>query len=242
MEVLRVFPTPESLAGIIDSTLLKPELPEKEYLNFLRRAKEKRFCCVFLPLYYLPYARMELEGSGVKPGGVVGFPFGYVPDEVKKAEAVYALQQGAREIDMVINVTAIKSRRYNRVEKEIAEVVNLARLYDRGKGEGHTVVKVILETCYLDREEIKAAALIAQEQGADFVKSSTGLGPGGAREEDIAFLREILGPTMGIKASGGIRNLADLLKMVMAGATRIGTSSAEDIMEEYYLYHGKSDG
>ncbi len=239
MDVLKIFPTPESLARIIDATLLKPEIPEKEYLGFLRQAREKGFCCVFLPLYYLPYARMELEGSEVKPGGIVGFPFGYVPSEVKKAEAFYAGIQGAREIDMVINITALKSRRYNRVERDIAEVVGLARRYDRGKGEGHTVVKVILETCYLSKEEMKTAALIAQEQGADFVKSSTGLGPWGAREEDIAFLREVLGPETGIKASGGIRSLGDLVKMVSAGASRIGTSSATDILEEYMRFYGR---
>lgn len=233
MNVLEKFPTPRHLSQIIDATMLRPEATEREYLNFFREAADGGFRCVFVPLYYFPYARLELEGSGVKLGGVVGFPFGYTSTDVKKAEAVYALQQGASEIDMVVNITALKSRRHPQVRSDINEVVKLARRYDAGKGEGHIIVKVILETCYLSREEMRTGALIAQEAGADFVKTSTGIGPFGARVEDVAFLREILDPSMGVKASGGIRTLSDLMEMVRAGANRIGTSSATEILHEY---------
>ncbi len=233
MDALKVFPTPAHLARIIDSTLLRPEAGERDYLNFLREAREFGFRCVCLPLYHLPLARLELQGSGVRWGGVLGFPFGFSPSDVKKAEAIYALQQGAQEMDMVMNITALKSRRYHAVREDIAEVVRLARLYDRGKGEGHVIVKVILETCYLTPAQMREAALLAVEAGADLVKTSTGMGPSGARAEDVRLLREAVGGACGIKASGGIRRLADVLEMVEAGASRIGTSSAGAIMQEY---------
>jgi deoxyribose-phosphate aldolase len=233
MDLRQVLPTPGHLTQIIDATLLRPEATEKEYLDFLREARDGGFRCVCVPLYYLPFARLELKGSGVKLGGVVGFPFGYDGSDSKKAETVYALQQGSQEIDMVINISALKSRRYEQVKAEIEEVVHLARRYDAGKGEGHIIVKVILETCYLGREEIKAAAALVQESGADFVKTSTGLGPSGARVEDVRLLRETVGPGFGVKAAGGIRTLEDVLLMQEAGANRIGTSVATTILQEY---------
>ncbi len=230
---LEVFPTPGHLAQIIDATMLRPEAGERDYRDFLAAARDGGFRCVFLPLCHLPLARLELEGSGVKLGGVLGFPFGYGPTDVKKAEAIYALQQGAQELDMVINVSALKSGRLERVREDIAEVVRLARLYDRGKGEGHIIVKVILETCYLTPREMKEAAALAVEAGADFVKTSTGTGPGGARAEDVRLLREAVGSACGVKASGGIRTLEDVVTMLEAGANRIGTSAAPSIMREY---------
>ncbi len=233
MDLKQILPTPGHLTQIIDATLLRPEASEKEYLDFLKETLDGGFRCVCVPLYYLPFARLELKGSGVKLGGVVGFPFGYGGGDSKKAETVYALQQGAQEIDMVINISALKSRRYEQAKAEIGEVVHLARRYDAGKGEGHVIVKVILETCYLGREEIKAAATLAQEAGADFVKTSTGLGPYGARIEDVRLLRETVGPGFGVKAAGGIRTLSDVLLMLEAGANRIGTSAASSILQEY---------
>lgn len=232
-EVLEVFPTLGHLAYILDATLLRPEATEEEYLHFLRQAADARFRAVFVPLYYLPMARMELQGSGVTLGAPIGFPFGYQSTDAKKADAVFALQQGATELDMVINITALRSGRLQRVKEDIAAVVGLARRYDAGKGEGHVVVKVILETCYLSREEMREGALAAREAGADFVKTSTGFGPRGATVEDVAFLREVVGPGFGVKASGGIRKLEQVVEMVRAGANRIGTSSAYTILEEY---------
>lgn len=233
MELKQALPTPGHLTRVIDATLLRPEASEKEYLDFLREARDGGFRCVCVPLYYLPFARLELAGSGVKLGGVVGFPFGYGGSDSKKAETVYALQQGAQEIDMVLNISALKSRRYEQVKAEIGEVVRLARRYDAGKGEGHIIVKVILETCYLGREEMRAACALVQEAGADFVKTSTGLGPSGARVEDVRLMRETVGPGFGVKAAGGIRTLEDVLLMLEAGASRIGTSAAATILQEY---------
>ncbi|MEW6553547.1 MAG: deoxyribose-phosphate aldolase [Actinomycetota bacterium] len=232
-ESLEMFPTVGHLLRIIDATMLRPEAAERDYLEFLREAADARFRSVFVPSYYLPMARMELEGSGVTLGAPIGFPFGYVSTDDKRAEAVFALQQGAGELDMVINVSALRSRRYERVREDIAAVVGLARRYDTGKGEGHIVVKVILETCYLNREDMRQGALLARDAGADFVKTSTGFGPAGATAADVAFLREVVGPGFGVKASGGIRDLAAVITMVRAGANRIGTSSATEILHEY---------
>jgi deoxyribose-phosphate aldolase len=230
---LEMFPTVGHLLHILDATMLRPEAPEREYLEFLREAADARFRSVFVPPYYLPMARLELEGSGVTLGAPIGFPFGYVSSDDKRAEAVFALQRGAGELDMVVNVSALRSRRYDRVSEDIAAVVALARRYDTGRGEGHIVVKVILETCYLSREEMRQGAQLTRDAGADYVKTSTGFGPGGALAEDVAFLREVVGPGFGVKASGGIRDLGSVIEMVRAGASRIGTSSATEILHEY---------
>ncbi len=232
-QALEMFPSVRHLTHIIDSTLLRPEATEREYIAFLREAADAGFRSAFVPLYYLPMARLELEGSGVRLGAPIGFPFGYVSTDDKKAEAVFALQNGAGELDMVANISALRSRRYTRVGEDVAAVVAMARRYDTAKGEGHVVVKVILETCYLSREEMRQGALLAREAGADFVKTSTGFGPGGATAGDVAFLREVVGPGFGVKASGGIRGLASVMEMVRAGASRIGTSSAYSILQEY---------
>ncbi len=232
-EVLRVFPEVGGLTYFIDAVMLKPEAEEREYLEFLREAADAGFRCAFVPLYYLPMARVELEGSAVSPGAAIGYPFGFASTDAKKAEAVFALQQGAKELDMVVNISALRSRRYQRVREDISEVVRLARRYDAAKGEGHIVVKVILETCYLSREDMRAGALIAMEAGADSINTSSGFGPTGAKAEEVAFLRETVGPGFGVKASGGIRRLSQVLEMVQAGANRIGTGSASEILCEY---------
>jgi deoxyribose-phosphate aldolase len=230
---LEMFPTVGHLVHIIDATMLRPEATEREYLEFLREVVDARFRSAFVPAYYLPMARLELEGSGVTLGAPIGFPFGYASTDDKQAEAVFALQRGAEELDMVVNISALRSRRYERVSEDVAAVVALARRYDAGKGEGHIVVKVILETCYLSREEMRQGAQLTRDAGADYVKTSTGFGPGGALAEDVAFLREVVGPGFGVKASGGIRDLGSVIEMVRAGASRIGTSSATEILHEY---------
>jgi deoxyribose-phosphate aldolase len=146
------------LTRVIDATMLRPEALEREYLQFLREVADGGFRCAVVPPYYLPMARLELEGSGVALGTVIGFPFGNASTDAKKSETVLALQHGASELDMVVNISALRSRRYERVEEDIAAVVGLARRYDTGKGEGHVVVKVILETCYLDRDQMRRGA------------------------------------------------------------------------------------
>lgn len=231
--IMELFPTPAYLAGMIDATMLRPDALEAEYIQFLRESADAGFRCAYVPLYYLSLARMELDKSRVSLGAVIGFPHGNISTDAKRGEAVFALQQGAGEMDMVINISALRSRRFKRVEEDIAAVVSLARRYDTGKGEGHVIVKVILETGYLSREEMRSGALAAKEAGADFVKTSTGFGPKGADPEEVAFLREVVGPGFGVKASGGILRLQDMADMVVAGANRIGTSRAEEILEEY---------
>jgi deoxyribose-phosphate aldolase len=161
---------------------------------------------------------------------VIGFPFGNASTDAKKSETVLALQHGASELDMVVNISALRSRRYERVEEDIAAVVGLARRYDTGKGEGHVVVKVILETCYLDRDQMRRGALLAKQAGADFVKTSTGFGGGGATVEDVKLMRQTVGPLMGVKASGGIRDAKIAEAMIQAGATRLGTSASVAIV------------
>lgn len=235
-ELSAIFPTARHLALLLDATLLRAEATEREYIQFLRECADFGFRCAVVPLYYLPLARQELRGSGVALGTVIGFPLGHSSTDVKRSEAVFALQHGASELDMVMNVSALRSGREVRVRDDIAAVVHLARRYDAGKGEGHVVVKVILETGYLNREEMRKGAMLAMEAGADFVKTSTGFGPKGADPEEVSYLRRVVGPGFGVKASGGIRRLSDVIMMVKAGANRVGTSSAGDIMREYLRY------
>ena len=230
---LEMFPTVGHLTYIIDATMLRPEATEREYLGFLREVADARFRCAFVPPCYLPLARMELEGSGVTLGAPIGFPYGYVSSDAKKGEAVFALQQGARELDVVLNISALRSRRHERVREDIAAVVGLARRFDAGRGEGHIVVKVILETGCLSREEMRQGALLAKDAGADFVKTCTGFGPGGATVEDVAFLREVVGPGNGVSDRGRKPEVTAEVGLVGAGANRCGTSSAYAILQEY---------
>ncbi len=236
-DIMAIFPTPRHLALYLDATLLRPEATEREYISFLRECADFGFRCVVVPMYYLPLARQELKGSGVALGTVIGFPLGHSSTDAKRSEAVLALQNGAAELDMVINISALRSGREARVKEDIAAVVHLARRYDAGKGEGHVVVKVILETGYLNREEMRKGAILAKEAGADFVKTCTGFGPRGADPEEVSYLRKVVGPGFGVKASGGIRQLSDVIRMIQSGANRIGTSSAGNIMREYLKHH-----
>jgi deoxyribose-phosphate aldolase len=175
--------------------------------------------------WYVPLAERLLRGSGVKVCTVVGFPLGATFPNIKLAEADESITLGAREIDMVMNVGALKSMEDDQVEAEIRAVADLCH-------RSGAICKVILETALLRKEEKVRAALIVKKVGADFVKTSTGFSVGGATVEDVALLRETVGPGMGIKASGGVRTLTELQAMVIAGATRIGTSSGVKIIHQ----------
>lgn len=166
-----------------------------------------------------------MRGSPVKVATVVGFPFGATLTVAKRAEAEAAILAGAQEIDMVMNIGAMKSGELERVESDIRGVVEVCR-------EGGAIVKVILENAYLTEEEKLAACRIAEKVGADFVKTSTGFGPSGATEADVRLMRQTVGPTVGVKAAGGIRTLADALRMLEAGANRLGTSASVAIWQE----------
>ncbi|MBC7319427.1 deoxyribose-phosphate aldolase [bacterium] len=214
--------TREELLKYIDQTLLKPQATIEEMNAFLEEAKTYKFYAVCINPWFTKLAVEVMKGSGVKVGVAIGFPLGATTTRTKVYEADEALENGADELDMVINIGALKSKDYEYVENEIKKIVNLA---------GRKIVKVILETCYLTDEEKITACRIAETSGASFVKTSTGFGPGGATVEDVKLMRETVGDRLGVKASGGIRTLEDALKMISAGANRIGTSSGKAIID-----------
>jgi deoxyribose-phosphate aldolase len=212
------------IAALIDHTLLKPEATEADIRRICREAREYRFASVCVNPYWVPVVAAELDGSAVKVCSVVGFPLGASIRHLKAVEATDATHSGAREIDMVINIGELRGGNRDEVRDDIGNVVHLAHL-------GGAIVKVILETALLTDDEKIMACELAKEAGAEFVKTSTGFGPHGATVEDVALMRKTVGAEMGVKASGGIRTLEDLRKMVAAGATRIGTSAGVKIVE-----------
>ncbi|ASJ13456.1 deoxyribose-phosphate aldolase [Thermococcus thioreducens] len=212
------------MAKYIDHTNLKPYATADDIVKLCEEAKEYGFYAVCVNPYRVKLAKELLKGSEVKVATVIGFPLGATPTEVKVFEAKRALEDGADELDMVINIGALKDKDYEYVKRDIEEVVRVA--HERG-----AVVKVILETCYLTEEEKVKACELAKEAGADFVKTSTGFGTGGATVEDVKLMREVVGQEMGVKAAGGIRTYEQALAMIEAGATRIGTSSGVKIVE-----------
>ncbi|GHS92636.1 deoxyribose-phosphate aldolase [Synergistales bacterium] len=205
------------LAKYIDHTLLKPEASLNEVKKICDEAKKYNFASVCVNTNYIKFVADSLEGSGVTPCCVVGFPLGAMIPEAKAGEALIAVNNGAKEVDMVINIGAVKSGDWKQVHKDIEGVVNATR--------GRAIVKVIIETCLLtDEEKVKACA-ISKLAGAHFVKTSTGFSKGGATVEDVKLMRKTIGPEMGLKASGGVRTYEDAVSMIEAGATRLGTSS-----------------
>lgn len=215
--------TVSNLASMIDHTLLKPEATAEDIDRVCREALEHGFAAVCVNPWWVSRAAEQLKESSVKVCTPVGFPLGVTTTEAKVAETKRAIKDGASEIDMVMNIGAFKSGDHKGVEEDIRAVVRAA--------EGYTV-KVILETGYLDEEEIRQACELAKAAGAHFVKTSTGFGPGGATVEAVRIMRGTVGREMGVKASGGIRTLTAAKKMVSAGANRIGTSSGVAIVEE----------
>ncbi len=215
----------KQLARMIDHTSVKPNATKDDILKLCEEAKRYGFGCVCVNSFYVPFAVKLLEKTDVKVCSTVGFPFGAVLPEVKAFEAKGAVERGARELDMVINLGALKSGDYETVKRDIETVVEAAHFA------GKVTVKVIIETGFLTDEEKVVACKIAKEAGADFVKTSTGFA-GGATVEDVKLMRKTVGKEMGVKAAGGIRTLEDALAMIGAGADRIGTSSGVSIIEE----------
>lgn len=213
------------VARLIDHSLLRPEASRADIIRLCAEAKQFGFAAVVVNPCWVALAAQELRGSCVKVCAVVGFPLGANQPAVKVYEAEEALKSGAQEVDMVINIGALKSGEDEQVEQEIRRVA--AACHRVG-----AICKVILETALLTDEEKVRACKLAQAAGADFVKTSTGFGPGGATVHDVELLQRAVGPEMGVKAAGGIRTLADLREMVSAGATRIGTSASVKIMQE----------
>lgn len=207
---------------LIDNTLLKADATEEQIKGLCKESKEWNFMSVCVNPYYIPFCKKELSGSDVKVCTVIGFPLGQMTTEAKVFETKDALEKGADEIDMVINVAALKDKKYDYVKNEIAEIK---------KACGDHVLKVILECCLLNDEEKVKACLLAKEAKADFVKTSTGFSIHGATAHDVELMRKTVGPEMGVKAAGGVRSHEELLEMVKVGATRIGTSSGVKLMK-----------
>jgi len=207
---------------LIDHTLLKQDASPEQIVNLCEEAKKFDFMSVCVNPAYVPLAASCLKGSDVKVCTVIGFPLGMNLTKTKVEEAVLCVKEGAQEVDMVINVGMLKAGHDDYVREEIREIKQAVG--------SKIILKVIIETCLLNNEEIVRACKAAKEAGADFVKTSTGFSTGGATVEAVRLMRETVGPEMGVKASGGVRTHEDLLKMVEAGANRIGTSSGAKII------------
>jgi deoxyribose-phosphate aldolase len=213
-----------AIAALIDHTILKAEATRADVLKVCREARQYGFASVCINPYWVPLARAELAGSKVKVCTVVGFPLGATSTAAKVAEAAAALRAGAQEIDMVINVGALRSGDHEAVKLDIRQVVKVSH-------EAGAIVKVILETALLNDHEKAVACTLAKLAGADFVKTSTGFSTSGATAHDVALMRSVVGPEMGVKAAGGIRTLDDVRQMTAAGASRIGASASVKIVE-----------
>lgn len=213
--------TQSALAAMIDHTLVKPETTRLDIEKICREADEHSFASVCVSGYRVAVARELLQNPKVKVCAAVGFPFGMSRSEIKALEGVRAAADGADELDMVINIGALKDKNWAQVETDISAVVKAAR----GAG-----VKVILETCLLSNQEIVEACKVTMAAGAYFVKTSTGFAKHGATVEHVALMRKTVGPDFGVKASGGIRSHKQMLDLISAGANRIGTSSGVELI------------
>lgn len=220
------------LARMIDHTALKPDTTQDQIRDLCKEARTYCFASVCVNPCHVALASEMLSGSPVAVCTVIGFPFGASATEVKALEATCAIRDGATEVDMVMNVGLMKSGQYDYVEADIRAVVDAARSAEAQRpNRGHIVVKVILETALLTDEEKVIASVLAQNAGADFVKTSTGFASGGATAADIALMRRVVGSGMGVKASGGVRTKEDAELMIAHGATRIGASASVAILK-----------
>lgn len=218
-------PDDAELAGYIDHTLLKPDATDAQVAQLCYEARKYQFAAVCVNPSKIKLCAQLLKDTPVKIATVVGFPLGATPPEVKAYETQQAIDDGAHEIDMVINIGALKSKDYALVARDIAAVVRTAQA-------GGAITKVIIEAALLEDEEKVIACKLAKEAGAEYVKTSTGFASGGATVHDVALMRWAVGPEMGVKAAGGIKTYADAMKMIEAGATRIGASASVKIMQE----------
>ncbi len=224
ISALDAFRSPSALAALLDHTLLRPEATRAQVVQLAEEAARYRFACAMVNPAWVPEVASVLRGTGVAVGTVIGFPLGASLTETKVAEARALVQQGAHDLDMVINLGWLRSGMDQEVSADIAAVVAVAHT-------AGALVKVILETCLLTEDEKQRAGSLAVDAGADFLKTSTGFSTHGATPADVALLREIAGQRCGVKASGGIRTLAEARTMVAAGASRVGASASVVIVE-----------
>ncbi|MEK4537472.1 deoxyribose-phosphate aldolase [Peribacillus sp. FSL K6-1552] len=213
----------QNVAGLIDHTLLKADATKEQIKVLCEEAREYNFASVCVNPTWVKYASELLEGSEVKVCTVIGFPLGATTPETKAFETKDAISNGAHEVDMVINISALKDKDNELVERDIRAVVAAST--------GKALSKVIIETSLLTEEEKVRACELAVKAGTDFVKTSTGFSTGGATVEDVALMRKTVGPDIGVKASGGVRNTSDAQKVIEAGATRIGASAGVSILK-----------
>lgn len=213
-----------NLPSLIDHTVLRPEATKVDVLQLCREAREHRFTVIFVPPCYVDEAVSAVADAAVRVGIPIGFPLGGHTTKAKVAEAVEAVARGASVLDMVINVSRLKSGDYDEVRRDIAEVVTATPKVEH---------KVILETCYLTQQDKLTACRLVVEAGADYVKTSTGFGPAGATVEDVRLMKTAVAGRAKVKASGGIRDWKTAQAMLEAGADRIGTSASLKIMEEW---------
>jgi deoxyribose-phosphate aldolase len=218
-------PFNKDVARLIDHTLLKADASQDQIAQLCYEARTYQFASVCVNPAQVKLCAQLLKDSGVPVCTVVGFPLGATPGTVKAFETQQAIRDGAREIDMVINIGALKSQDYTTVYEDIAAVVRAAHA-------GNAIVKVIIEAALLNDEEKVVASQLTKAAGADFVKTSTGFGPGGATVADVALMRRVVGPSLGVKAAGGVGSYADAQAMITAGATRIGASAGVRIAGE----------
>ncbi|WP_425348918.1 deoxyribose-phosphate aldolase [Halalkalibacter urbisdiaboli] len=214
----------QAIASYIDHTALKPETTKEQIITLCKEAKEYQFASVCVnPTWVKLAAELLSDQEAVKVCTVIGFPLGASSSEVKAFETKHAIDEGATEVDMVINIGALKDQNFELVEQDIRAVVEAAK--------GKALTKVIIETSLLTDNEKKHACELAVKAGADFVKTSTGFSTGGATVEDIRLMRKVVGPELGVKASGGVRDLKGAKEMIEAGATRIGASAGVSIVK-----------
>jgi len=224
----RALSSPASLAAVLDHTLLKPEATRAQVIRLCHEAAENRFACAMVNPAWVARAVETLAGTSIPVGVVIGFPLGASLAASKRDEAARVLKLGAHDLDMVLNIGLLKSATkpdYDAIKHEIHAIVDLAHT-------SGAIVKVILETCLLTFEEKLRASELALAAGADFIKTSTGFSTGGATVDDIALMRGVVGSRAGVKASGGIRSIADASAMLHAGASRIGASASVKILAE----------
>jgi len=217
-------PMGNEIAAWIDHTLLKPNATIENINQLCGEAKENNFATVCVNPVYVSRCYDLLNGNSSKVCSVIGFPLGASTTEIKIKETIYAIQDGASEIDMVIDIGAMKSGDYQKVFGEIVEINNALA--------GKAILKVIVENCYLDRKEKIIASILCKQANVGFIKTSTGFGPSGATVQDVELMRRIVGPDIGVKAAGGIRTYADAMAMINAGANRIGASASLAILSE----------
>jgi deoxyribose-phosphate aldolase len=208
-----------TIAATLDHTLLRPDCTEEQIMQLCQEARQHGFASACVPPYYVPVAARELNGSGVAVCTVIGFPLGYNSPRVKFREAEIALAEGATELDLVLNISALKSGQLDAVKAEVEDIADLTEVHD-------AVLKVIIETALLTEAEMETAARLCAEAGANFVKTSTGFASRGASVADVELLRRVLPAGIRIKASGGIRTREQALALLAAGADRLGTSNS----------------